>query len=315
MIFSENRTLPHQPVLYHESLKYLQPRSEGKYIDGTLGAGGHAEGILSASSPKGLLLGLDVDNQALDIAKKRLATFGNRCIVRQASYAEMIDQIKSLEWDCVDGVLLDLGLSSMQLDTAERGFSFIKEAPLDLRFNPNNGITAAELVDTLSEKEIANIIWDYSEDPRSRQIARLIVENRPISTTKELAGLVLKAYRGKRRKTHPATRTFQALRIAVNNELEVLEKGLENSIKAVCTGGRIAIITFHSLEDRIVKQFFKRESTDCICPTEQPFCTCSHQAALKMITKKALSPHRRKSPTTRVRAVRKCGWQRKFKII
>jgi len=289
-MFSENRTLPHQPVLYHESLKYLQPRSEGKYIDGTLGAGGHAEGILSASSPKGLLLGLDVDNQALDIAKKRLATFGNRCIVRQASYAEMIDQIKSLEWDCVDGVLLDLGLSSMQLDTAERGFSFIKEAPLDLRFNPNNGITAAELVDTLSEKEIASIIWDYSEDPRSRQIARLIVENRPISTTKELAGLVLKAYRGKRRKTHPATRTFQALRIAVNNELEVLEEGLENSIKAVCTGGRIAIITFHSLEDRIVKQFFKRESTDCICPTEQPFCTCSHQAALKMITKKALKP-------------------------
>jgi 16S rRNA (cytosine1402-N4)-methyltransferase len=290
MIFSENKTLPHQPVLYHESLKYLQPRSEGKYIDGTLGAGGHAEGILSASSPKGLLLGLDVDNQALDIAKKRLSTFGNRCIVRQASYAEMIDQIKSLEWDCVDGVLLDLGLSSMQLDTVERGFSFLKEAPLDLRFNPNKGMTAAELVDTLSEKEIASIIWDYSEDPRSRQIARLIIENRPISTTKELASLVLKAYRGKRRKTHPATRTFQALRIAVNNELEVLEEGLENSIKAVCTGGRIAIITFHSLEDRIVKQFFKRESTDCICPTEQPFCTCSHQAVLKMITKKALKP-------------------------
>ena len=141
MIFSESKPFPHQPVLYHESLKYLQPRSEGKYIDGTLGAGGHAEGILIASNPGGILLGLDVDNQALDIAKKRLSAFGNRCIIRQASYAEIIDQIKSLVWDCVDGVLLDLGLSSMQLDVAERGFSFLKEAPLDLRFNPDKGIT------------------------------------------------------------------------------------------------------------------------------------------------------------------------------
>ena len=290
MIFSESKHLPHQPVLYHESLKYLQPRSEGKYVDGTLGAGGHAEGILTASSPDGLLLGLDVDDQALDIAKKRLSAFANRCIVCQASYTEMIDQITSLEWGCVDGVLLDLGLSSMQLDIAERGFSFLKEAPLDMRFNPNIGVTAAELVNTLSEKEITNIIWNYSEDPRSRQIAKLIIENRPISTTTELAGLILTAYLGKHGKTHPATRTFQALRIAVNNELEVLEKGLENSLKALCTGGRIAIITFHSLEDRIVKHFFKRESIDCICPTEQPFCTCSHQAVLKVITKKAVMP-------------------------
>ena len=290
MVFSGNKLIPHQPVLYHESLKYLQLRSEGKYVDGTLGAGGHAEGILTASSPGGILLGLDVDTQALDIAKKRLSVFGNRCIVRQASYAEINDQIKSLEWDCIDGVLLDLGLSSMQLDIAERGFSFLKEAPLDLRFNPKKGVTAAELVNTLSEKEIANIIWNYSEDPRSRQIARLIIENRPISTTTELAGLILTAYLGKRGKTHPATRTFQALRITVNNELEVLEKGLENSLKTVCVGGRIAIITFHSLEDRIVKQFFKHESIDCICPPEQPFCTCSHKATLKVITKKAVKP-------------------------
>lgn len=290
MIFSESKPLPHQPVLYHESLKYLQPRSKGKYIDGTLGAGGHAEGILTASSPEGILLGLDVDNQALNISRDKLSIFGNRCIVRQASYAEMIDQIISLDWDCVDGVFLDLGLSSMQLDTAERGFSFLKEAPLDLRFNPNEGVTAAELVNTLSEKEIAKIIWNYSEDPRSRQIASLIVKNRPIRTTTELAGLILTAYLGKRGKTHPATRTFQALRIAVNNELEVLKIGLENSMKALCTGGRIAIITFQSLEDRIVKQFFKRESIDCICPTMQPFCTCEHQATLKVITKKAVKP-------------------------
>ena len=290
MIFTESKPFPHQPVLYHESLKYLQPRPEGKYVDGTLGAGGHAEGILIASNPGGILLGLDVDNHALGIAKEKLSAFGNRCIVRQASYAEIIDQIKSLEWDCADGVLLDLGLSSMQLDVAERGFSFLKEAPLDMRFNLNKGVTAAELINTLSEKEIANIIWNYSEDPRSRQIARLIIENRPISTTTDLSGLISTAYLGKRGKTHPATRTFQALRIAVNNELEVLEEGLENSLKAVCTGGRIAIITFHSLEDRIVKRFFKRESINCICPPEQPFCTCSHQATLKVITKKTVKP-------------------------
>jgi len=290
MTFSGSEPLPHQPVLYHESLKYLQPRSEGKYIDGTLGAGGHAEGILAASNPKGILLGLDVDGQALAIAKTRLSSFGNRCIVRQASYVDMIDQIESLEWNCVNGVLLDLGLSSMQLDTAGRGFSFLKDAPLDLRFNPDKGINGSELINTFSEKEIANTIWIYSEEPRSRQIARLIIESRPIFTTTELANLVLRAYRGKRGKTHPATRTFQALRIAVNNELEVLEKGLEESLKAVCPGGRIAIITFHSLEDRIVKHFFKRESIDCICPSEQPICTCNHQAALKVLTKKALKP-------------------------
>ncbi|MCD6576464.1 MAG: 16S rRNA (cytosine(1402)-N(4))-methyltransferase RsmH [Anaerolineaceae bacterium] len=286
----EKAHLPHQPVLYHESLKYLQPKLGGKYVDGTLGAGGHAEGILTISSPNGILLGLDVDNQALIIAKKKLSTFGNRCIVRQASYEEIIDQIKSLEWDCVDGVLLDLGLSSMQLNTAERGFSFLKKAPLDLRFNPNEGMSAAELINTLPEKEIASIIWNYSEESHSREIARLIIENRPISTTTQLASLIIKAYHGKRGKTHPATRTFQALRIAVNRELEVLEKGLENSLKAVCTGGRIVVITFHSLEDRIVKQFFKRESIDCICPPEQPFCTCDHQATLKVITKKTIKP-------------------------
>ena len=288
MISSESKPFPHQPVLYHESLKYLQPRPEGKYIDVYIVIVALKLELLLPSNPDGILLGLDVDNQALGIAKKRLSPFGNRCIIRQASYAEIIDQIKSLEWDCVNGVLLDLGLSSMQLDVAERGFSFLKEAPLDLRFNPNKGVTAAELINTLSEKEIANIIWNYSEDPRSRQIARLIIENRPISTTTELAGLISTAYLGRRGKKHPATRTFQALRIAVNNELEVLEDGLENSLKAVCTGGRIAIITFHSLEDRIVKRFFKRESTDCICPPEQPFCTCSHQATLKVITKKTV---------------------------
>ena len=286
----ESNSKPHQPVLYHESLKYLQPKSNGKYVDGTLGAGGHAEGILKSSAPNGLLLGLDLDDQAIAIAEKRLSVFGNRCFIRKASYTDMKNQSQALGWKKVDGILLDLGLSSMQLDTANRGFSFLREAPLDMRFDCSQTKTAADLINTLSEKEISDIIWDYSDDPKSRQIARMIIENRPIFTTKELANLILKVYHGKRGKTHPATRTFQALRIEVNNELEVLKKGLEIALDLIGPGGRIAIITFHSLEDRIVKQFFQRESADCICPPEQPICTCSHHAVLRLVTKKAVKP-------------------------
>lgn len=287
---SESNSAHHQPVLYHESLKYLQPKSKGKYIDGTLGAGGHTEGILKSSAPDGLLLGLDLDDQAINIARNKLSAFDNRCFIRKASYADMENQVQALGWQNVDGILLDLGLSSMQLDTADRGFSFQREAPLDMRFDRKKTRTAADLINSLPEKEISDIIWEYSEDPKSRQIARQIIENRPIFTTKELADLILKVYHGKRGKTHPATRTFQALRIEVNNELEVLKKGLEISLNILRSGGRIAIITFHSLEDRIVKQFFQLESTDCICPPEQPICTCRHRAAIKMITKKAIKP-------------------------
>ncbi len=287
---SGSNSVPHQPVLYHESIKYLQPKPNGKYIDGTLGAGGHAEGILKSSAPNGQLLGLDLDDQAVTIARNKLSIFGNRCFIRKASYADMENQAQALGWENVDGILLDLGLSSMQLDTADRGFSFLREAPLDMRFDRKKNRTAADLINSLPEKEISDIIWKYSEDPKSRQIAKLIIENRPIFTTKELADLILKVYRGKREKTHPATRTFQALRIEVNCELEVLKKGLVVSLNVLRSGGRIAIITFHSLEDRIVKQFFQRESTDCICPPEQPICTCKHQAVIKIITKKVVKP-------------------------
>jgi 16S rRNA (cytosine1402-N4)-methyltransferase len=280
----------HQPVLYHESLTYLQPKQAGKYIDGTLGAGGHAEGILRLSGPNGMLLGLDLDDQAIAIATSNLCYFNDRCVIRKASYSEMKDVAMSLGWESVDGVLLDLGLSSMQLDTADRGFSFQKDAPLDMRFNTIQGRTAADLINSLSEKDISNIIWEYSEEPKSRLIAKFIIENRPIYKTKELAELILKAYHGKRGKTHPATRTFQALRIEVNHELEVLKKGLKSALSIVRSGGRIAIITFHSLEDRIVKQYFRRESADCICPPEQLLCTCEHKAALKLITRKAIKP-------------------------
>ncbi len=289
--FSDPR--PHQPVLYQEIIHSLQPLGDGHYIDGTLGAGGHAEGILEASAPDGRLLGLDVDPVALAIARERLARFGDRAILVYASYTEMTAQAAGLGWQAVDGVLLDLGLSSMQIDNAQRGFSFLADAPLDMRFNPANPITAAQLVNTLSEKELADLIFRYGEERQSRQIAHAIVQARPIETTRQLAELVKRVMgRGKARseRIDPATRTFQALRIAVNRELESLENVLPQAVEILAPGGRLAVISFHSLEDRIVKQFMQRESQDCICPPRQPVCTCGHHATIKVITRHPVRP-------------------------
>ena len=281
---------PHLSVLYQESINLLQPKNHGRYVDGTLGAGGHAAGILDSSQPDGELLGLDIDDLALKIAEDRLAGYGSRVIIKKDSYANLANQLRTINWACADGILLDLGLSSMQLDTPDRGFSFMKDAPLDMRFNIAQKRTAAEIINTWSEKDLIKILWDFGEEPKSRQIAASIVGQRPISTTRQLAALILGAYKGKRGKVHPATQTFQALRIAVNEELDTLEKGLEEALKALCRGGRLAVISFHSLEDRKVKQYFQRESRDCICPPEQPVCVCGHKASVSLITKKAIIP-------------------------
>ena len=281
---------PHLSVLYQESINLLQPKNHGRYVDGTLGAGGHAAGILDSSQPDGQLLGLDIDDQALQIAKTRLAEYGSRAIIKKDSYANLAEQLRTINWACADGILLDLGLSSMQLDTSDRGFSFMKDAPLDMRFNKDQKRTAAEIINTWSEKDLIKVLWEFGEEPKSRQIAARIMDQRPISTTHQLAALILGAYKGKRGKVHPATQTFQALRIAVNEELETLEKGLEEALKALCRGGRLAVISFHSLEDRMVKQLFQRESRDCICPPEQPVCVCGHKASVRLITKKAIIP-------------------------
>ena len=280
-------------------------------MDGTLGAGGHAKGILEASHPDGRLLGLDVDDQALEIAREFLASFQKRVTIHKGSYAEIDKHLQQLGWDCANGIILDLGLSSMQLDTAERGFSFVKEAPLDMRFDPSTGIPAEELLNTWDEQAIADMIWKFGEEPKSRQIAREIVRQRPIRTTSDLANLVLRVYKGRRGKVHPATLTFQAVRMAVNQELETLEKGLEKSLGALCITGRLAVISFHSLEDRLVKQFFQRESRDCICPPDQPVCTCGHKASVRILTKKPLIPDKEeieenpRSRSAKLRAVEK----------
>jgi 16S rRNA (cytosine1402-N4)-methyltransferase len=292
----------HLPVLYNEIIHAMQPHQGGLYVDGTVGAGGHAWGILQASQPDGSLLGMDVDPQALALAREKLAEFGERAKLVRASYATLLIQLAALKWKQVDGILLDLGLSSMQLDAPSRGFSFRTEAPLDMRFNPDQETNAAQLVNTLDEGALADLLYRYGEEHRSRQVAHAIVNARPISSTTQLAKVVAQVTSGGKSGIDPATRTFQALRIAVNGELEELECVLPQTLEALQPGGRLAIISFHSLEDRMVKQFMRRESRDCICPPNQPVCTCGHKASLREVTGKPLRPQEdeiRKNPRSR----------------
>jgi len=280
---------PHKPVLYHEIIHALQPKNNGQYVDGTLGAGGHARGILEACAPDGRLLGLDVDPQALALARENLAPYGERVRLIQASYDSLAEILREIGWENVDGILLDLGLSSMQLDTPERGFSFQQDAPLDMRFDPDSPTTAADLVNTLSKDELADLIYRYGEERASRRIAQAIVKARPLRTTHQLAA-VIETVLPRRGRVHPATRTFQALRIAVNRELERLENVLPQAVSALKSGGRLAVISFHSLEDRIVKEYFRRESKDLVNPPYERIYEVEKSATLKLINRKVIIP-------------------------
>ncbi|MFO8037605.1 MAG: 16S rRNA (cytosine(1402)-N(4))-methyltransferase RsmH [Anaerolineales bacterium] len=285
--------MQHTPVLYQEIIHALQPTSQGRYVDGTVGTGGHAYGLLSASSPNGRLLGLDLDPESLQVARKRLEEFGDRVVLICSSYTELRSHLNNLEWDTVDGILLDLGLSSLHLDRPDRGFSFRHAGPLDMRYDPSQQVTAADLVNGLPREELANLIYRYGEERNSRKIADAIVANRPLETTQELASLIARVIGTKSGSIHPATRTFQALRIAVNNELERLKTVLPIALESLNSGGRLAVIAFHSLEDRIVKRFFRRESQDCICPPQLPVCACDHEAQLKEISRRPIRPSER----------------------
>ncbi len=279
----------HEPVLYQEIIHALQPRSPGRYVDGTVGAGGHARGILEACAPDGRLLAFDVDPQALAIARETLAPYGKRLLLVQASYLFLLEEMHRIEWDSVDGILLDLGVSSMQLDQAERGFTFQQDAPLDMRFDPAHGMSAADLLNTAAEEEIADILFRYGEEPKARRIARTIISSRPVRTTMQLAEIVKHAYPGHSR-MHPATRTFQALRIAVNDELASLEKALPRSLEALRPGGRLAVISFHSLEDRIVKDFIRSESRDRVNPPYERVYENERKATVREINRKPITP-------------------------
>ncbi|MHC1771357.1 MAG: 16S rRNA (cytosine(1402)-N(4))-methyltransferase RsmH [Flexilinea sp.] len=283
-------TFPHQSVMQNAVLEVLNPGPGKIFLDGTLGAGGHTEAILHATAPDGKVIAFDLDPEAIKIAEKRLAPFGNRILIIQDSYASLSAHLKNE--DKFDGFLLDLGVSSMQIDNAERGFSFMREGPLDMRFGPKQLTSAYDIVNGYPEEELARILWIYGEERKSRQIAARICSERkkkPVQTTTELAGIIVSAGKGYREKIHPATRSFQAIRIAVNGELDALETVLPVAVDHLKIGGRLAVISFHSLEDRIVKHFMQAESRNCICPPHQPVCTCGHIARLKIVAHHALT--------------------------
>jgi len=280
----------HASVLLGESIEFVNARGGGLFVDATLGLGGHAEAILQSADDTSVI-GLDQDDEAIRIATDRLSPFGDRFKSVHANFSEIKDVLGT---ERPSGILADLGVSSLQLDRGTRGFSFRFDAPLDMRMNTQSqGPTAAELLETLPEVEIANIIYRYGEERASRRIAKWIVEKReagePIRTTRELADLVGRAVRrSPKDKIHPATRTFQALRIAVNREMEVLEKFVVDAIKSLKTEGRLAIITFHSLEDRIVKQAFQKMSGKCFCPPRFPQCMCGASKQVEILTRKPI---------------------------
>jgi 16S rRNA (cytosine1402-N4)-methyltransferase len=293
-------TLPapvHTPVLLNETLDLLDVREGGVYIDCTTGLGGHSFAIAERMGETGRLLCLDQDREALEFARARLAPFGRRVRFVHANFRELADVAAREGFQEADGILMDLGISSFQIGEARRGFAFALEGPLDMRMDPDSGgITAEEIVNTWDETSLADLFYQLGEERQSRRIARSIVYNRPLQTTWDLARSVEQALGGTRRQTHihPATKVFQALRLYVNGELDTLSVALPLAQSLLGSGnshgGRLAVISFHSLEDRIVKQYFRRESTQCICPPGMPECRCGHVATLRELTRKAIRP-------------------------
>ena len=279
----------HIAVLLDEALSGLKLRPGGRYIDATIGAGGHAAAILQRSAPDGKLLGLDVDPEAVRYARGVLRPFGERVVLQVSNFRCLAEVAKAQGFWHVDGILLDLGQSSRQLDDPGRGLAFSQDGPLDMRLDPSLEVTAADLVNNLSQDELADLLWRYGDERRSRRIARAIVAARPLTTTGQLADLVERTI-GRREKIHPATRTFQALRIAVNDELGALSEVLPQARDLLRPGGRLAVIAFHSLEDRLVKRFYQQEARDCICPPEVLVCRCGHRASLRIVTPKPIRP-------------------------
>lgn len=289
----ETNSFSHLPVLPEEVLALLDPAPGGIYLDGTVGGGGHARLILEASAPDGRLIGLDRDPSALRKAAEVLAPFGERVALRHRNFSEAAGVLAELGIGGLDGMLLDLGVSSHQLDEASRGFSFRGEAPLDMRMDPTVGPTAADVINTAAAEELARIFREYGEERFAGRIARRIVQVRqqqPLTTTRQLAELVRDAVPGGKApaRIHPATRVFQALRIQVNQELEHVSRGIAEAVDLLNPGGRLVVISFHSLEDRIVKRFFQEEARGCICPPRLPTCVCNHRPRLEVLTRKGV---------------------------
>lgn len=282
----------HIPVLYRECIDNLVINKDGVYLDCTLGGGGHSEGILKELSDKGRLISIDQDDQAIEFAKKRLEKYGAKWKVFKNNFENLDIVLYSAGYDKIDGILMDIGVSSTQLDDPSRGFSYRYDTKLDMRMNQNSELSAYDVVNNYSEEDLARIIYEYGEERNSRRIARLICEERgkkKIETTGELVAIIKRAY-PERAQKHPAKKTFQAIRIEVNRELEVLDKAIDKAVDALKPGGRLGIITFHSLEDRLVKNKFRDLATACKCPPELPVCICGGKAKVKLITRKPIVP-------------------------
>ena len=296
----------HIPVLRNEVLDFLKPESEGVYVDATIGLGGHSLSILKQSHPNGCLIGIDMDVNALAIAEKRLNSFKKRTILLHGNFAQLQRLLESYEINTVDGVLLDLGVSSLQLDTPDRGFSFQHAGPLDMRMDVHISTTATQIINHYTSDKLIKIFKEYGEERFSKRIVRHIIASRaekPITSTQQLARIVADAYpaktlrskspahKGKKgRGIHPATRIFQALRIEVNAELDNLALGLDAAVSVLKPGGRLCVISFHSLEDRIVKRQFQKLARTCICPPKTPVCICEHEKVLNVVTNRPVSP-------------------------
>lgn len=285
----------HTSVLLHETVDGLNVRPDGTYVDATLGGGGHAFEVCSRLGDKGRFIGIDQDADAIEAAGRRLAGFGEKVTIIRSNYRDMKPQLHKIGIDTVDGIVLDLGVSSYQLDTAERGFSYRADAPLDMRMDQRQKMTARDIVNGYSEKELYRVIRDYGEDRFAKNIAKHIVaarEKSPIETTGQLNEVISHAIPMKIQKTsgHPSKRTFQAIRIELNHELDVLKDSLDDMIDMLSPGGRICIITFHSLEDRIVKSTFRRNENPCTCPDNFPVCVCGNVSKGKVVTRKPILP-------------------------
>ena len=291
--------LHHTPVMIPEIIQALKAHPGGRYIDGTLGEGGHSKSILNAIEPGGQVLGLDADAEAITVATERLMEHGDAFLAINANFRDI--RATALRYDFVPahGVLFDLGVSSLQLDRESRGFSFRRSDPLDMRFSFEQQLTAADIVNQYAESELADLIFHLGEDRAARRIAKAIVHNRPVNTSLELAELIEKVSPRRGKRMHPATRTFQAIRIAVNDELSALETALEQAVSLLGQGGRLAVISYHSLEDRIVKNFIRKQASDCICPPGTPICKCNHLATLKMVSRRPLTPTESEIETNR----------------
>jgi 16S rRNA (cytosine1402-N4)-methyltransferase len=309
----------HVPVLLQEVLDHLQPKQNQSFIDGTLGGGGHAAALLAKTGPHGKVLGFELDQTAREAAQAHCAKYGTRLVILPQSYARLTDALKERpEFQHANGLLLDLGLSSAQLDTSGRGFSFKDTGNLDMRFDPLHGVSASDLIMNSSEHEIRDILRTFGEVREATRIARAIVRLRdawvgkgPLSVPALVETILTQVHRSKPG-IHPATQVFQALRIAVNHELESIALVLPQAVEALAKGGRLAVISYHSLEDRIVKEYFKRESKECLCPPNIPVCRCGHRASMRIITRKPIRPSPEelrvnpRSRSARLRVAEKC---------